>query len=383
MVVNQDLLKDNSLFNLRPDLLSEWDFEKNSKFDIHLITKGSEKKYWWKCLKCNSSFENSPNKRFSNRNCPYCAGKRVNHTNSLAAIFPKIAEDWHPTKNGDLTPHDVTCGSEKRAWWTCDEGHEWETAIITRCSHETNCHFCSNHKVLKGFNDLWTTHPHIAELLINKEDGFKYSQGSGIKVSWKCSSCSKYIGKKSINNTVKRSAFCSACSKSKSFPERIVSKILHNTNIKFVNDRSFYWSKKKRYDFYLPFYNLIIETHGEQHYRNTFFKDSLEYQVLNDSIKRELALKNGIDNYVELDCRLSSFEYIKRQIDQSELPKILGKINYKIDFNFSDSEDISSVIRLHKEGKSNAEIQRVLGISKHAVKKYISNFLEISGGVSD
>lgn len=28
----------------------------------------------------------------------YCAGKRVNNTNSLALIKPNLAKQWHPTK---------------------------------------------------------------------------------------------------------------------------------------------------------------------------------------------------------------------------------------------------------------------------------------------
>tara|TARA_B110000285_G_scaffold180449_1_gene203483 strand:+ start:85 stop:225 length:141 start_codon:yes stop_codon:yes gene_type:complete len=36
---------------------------------------------------------------------------------SLAEVNPELAEEWHPTKNGELTPFDVTKGSNKKVWW--------------------------------------------------------------------------------------------------------------------------------------------------------------------------------------------------------------------------------------------------------------------------
>ena len=41
---------------------------------------------------------------------------------SLAETHPEVAKQWHPTKNGDLTPNNVTPGSNKKAWWKCDKG---------------------------------------------------------------------------------------------------------------------------------------------------------------------------------------------------------------------------------------------------------------------
>ena len=40
-----------------------------------------------------------------------------------------------------------------------------------------------------------------------------------------------------------------------------------------------------------------------------------------DRIKRELALKNGISEYIELDCRYSDKNYIKESIIKSNLNK--------------------------------------------------------------
>ena len=50
---------------------------------------------------------------------------------SLAETHPEVAKQWHPTKNGDLTPHEFTSGSNKKFWWKCPKGddHEWMTAM--------------------------------------------------------------------------------------------------------------------------------------------------------------------------------------------------------------------------------------------------------------
>jgi hypothetical protein len=51
-------------------------------------------------------------------------GKRLDR-NRLSTHFPKIANQWHPTKNGDLTADQVSYGSNKKRWWLCPIcGHE-------------------------------------------------------------------------------------------------------------------------------------------------------------------------------------------------------------------------------------------------------------------
>src|ERR1039457_809599 len=55
--------------------------------------------------------------------------KMMKKTNTLQAIHPKLAGEWHPTRNAPLTPNDVTCGTGKKAWWLCKKGHEWEASI--------------------------------------------------------------------------------------------------------------------------------------------------------------------------------------------------------------------------------------------------------------
>jgi len=41
---------------------------------------------------------------------------------NLLVVNPALAEEWH-TKNGDLTPCNVTPGANKKVWWKCSKGH--------------------------------------------------------------------------------------------------------------------------------------------------------------------------------------------------------------------------------------------------------------------
>ena len=46
--------------------------------------------------------------------------------------YPHLVKEWHPTKNGELTPNDITHGSDKKVWWRCPKGHTYDAAISKR-----------------------------------------------------------------------------------------------------------------------------------------------------------------------------------------------------------------------------------------------------------
>ncbi len=61
---------------------------------------------------------------------------------NLYIFKPNLVKEWHPTKNGNLKPRDVTPGSGKKVWWICEAGHEWEAFIYSR-SRGSGCRFCN------------------------------------------------------------------------------------------------------------------------------------------------------------------------------------------------------------------------------------------------
>ena len=129
---------------LSPELVLEWHPDKNEK-EPSEYSPYSKKKVWWKC-RHNSEHEwpavigsrTGKNKT----DCPYCAGKKVDKTNSLASLYPEIAKEWHPIKNGKLSPTDFTYGSSKKVWWICKLGHNWKTSIGNRTGLKSGCPKC-------------------------------------------------------------------------------------------------------------------------------------------------------------------------------------------------------------------------------------------------
>jgi hypothetical protein len=179
--------KENILGIKFPELTKEWHAQKNENLTPMEITYGSDKKVWWVCEQ-GHEWQASPYKRSNQkRGCPYCAGKRVSKENALSTTSPQLLKEWHPTKNGTLTPINVSKGSHKKAWWVCEKGHEWETVIYSR---KTNgCPYCAGQLVSED-NSLLVTHPHIAKLWHPTKNGkltpLDVTPGSNKIVWWKC-----------------------------------------------------------------------------------------------------------------------------------------------------------------------------------------------------
>ena len=144
---NRKLSVTNRLDLARPDLAEEWSVKNDTPPSVFTI--GTAKKVWWKCPKSDLHvYQMSVSKRASGRNCPFCAGKQICSDNSLAALQPSLAEEWHYKKNINLSPHDVSQKAGIKVWWKCsqDPSHEWEARILHR-SNGRGCPFCSNHKL--------------------------------------------------------------------------------------------------------------------------------------------------------------------------------------------------------------------------------------------
>ena len=109
--------------------------------------------------------------------------------NSLKEHYPKIAGEWHPSKNGTVLPEMLTASSTEKVWWQCEKGHEWFARISDRI-RGNNCPYCSNKKLLVGYNDLATVHPELAdEWDDEKNQGVKSNDvitGSGKRYWWRC-----------------------------------------------------------------------------------------------------------------------------------------------------------------------------------------------------
>ncbi|MDP2692708.1 MAG: zinc-ribbon domain-containing protein [bacterium] len=246
-------LSTKSLFIKNPELSQEWHPTKNEGLTPKDVTYYHGEKVWWLCNKGHEWPATVWSRNRPNGNkCPYCSNMIVYSGNCLFNSNPELSKEWHPTKNGILTPCDVSPHSNKKVWWLCEKGHSFKSSISNRNVNNNN------------------------------EDGSR------------CSVCSESKGERMIvkillNNNIKyeRQQKFDGC----------VNKIL------------------LRFDFYLPNINICIEYDGELHFEaKDFFggiKRLKEIQK-NDGIKNEFCLKNNIPllriSYKEnIEEKLTSF----------------------------------------------------------------------------
>jgi len=140
---------------------NEWHPTKNVLLASE-VTISSGKKVWWQDS-FGHEWEAKVNDRRNGQGCPVCGGIIFTEgVDGLDVTHPKLAEEWHPTKNGTLSPKIVRASSLTKVWWMGTCGHEWQTPITYRAKGGADCPYCGNRIVLLGFNDLATTNPELA-----------------------------------------------------------------------------------------------------------------------------------------------------------------------------------------------------------------------------
>lgn len=169
----------NSLAITHPEVAATWHPTKNEK-DPEDVLATSNKEAWWLYR-----YTDPKTGKQYNFEWPQAISARVkakilpfqNNTvlfvgyNDLATVNPKLALEWNATKNGGLTPRDVTTKKSTRVWWQCENGHEWQDTVAHRhmgygCPHCREEMLNSAHVKVRlsteGCDDLATTHPELA-----------------------------------------------------------------------------------------------------------------------------------------------------------------------------------------------------------------------------
>ena len=226
--------KSNNLQTLNPELASEWHPKKNGDSKPEDFTLGSGKKVWWQCPKGEDHEWKATigNRTGLGRGCPICAGQKVSKKNNLLARNPKVASEWHPTKNGDSRPEEFRSFSNKKVWWKCPKGedHEWETTIQHR-SNGTGCPFCVG-KMVSKTNSLLALNSKLASewhpsknIDLKPEDFTLYSHK---KVWWQCPRNDDHEWETTITNRSRGRGcpFCSGRRKSKKTTIKDISHIM-------------------------------------------------------------------------------------------------------------------------------------------------------------
>ncbi len=209
-----------------PSLAAQWHPTKNGDLTPDQVAMHSNRKVWWRLSYddpvTGRHFDFEWKAIIKNRvkgcGCPFLSGKAVwPGFNDLQTRAPLLAAQWHPTKNGDLTPDQVAMHSNRKVWWrfSYDDpvtgrhfDFEWE-AIINDRVKENDCPFLSGRAVWPGFNDLQTKAPllaaewHPTKNRWVKPTGVTYK--SSKKAWWLCPHCShewrSMIGGRTIYGT--------------------------------------------------------------------------------------------------------------------------------------------------------------------------------------
>lgn len=237
---------------------------------------------------------------------------------------------------------------------------------------------CCHGKPVLGINTIWDTDKWMVDLGVSEEDAKSYTSRSGEKIIVKCPECGKEKNKQ-ISDIYNNKSIGCACGDGFSYPEKFMASIFNQLKLDIVTQSSknmFNWCNNYKYDFYIPEYNCIVETHGNQHYEEIPRGRTLEEEQENDRIKKELALANGIKHYIELDCRRSNLEWIRESILNSLLSEMFNLS--KVDWSEADlyairnnkGKDICNYWNEHPEATT-ADLAIVFDLDKTSIINYL------------
>lgn len=159
---------ETDLATINPVVAQEWHPTRNGSLDPTDVTAFSRKKVWWICDQ-GHEWQASIKNRSYGSGCPRCAsikkGELMKYKASLSlsetdngnateknkkvfvSDIPQLLAQWHPTKNEYLLPSAVTKASNKKVWWLCEKGHEWQSTVNNRYYRQSGCPECAKDKI--------------------------------------------------------------------------------------------------------------------------------------------------------------------------------------------------------------------------------------------
>ena len=359
---NQLITIDNCLATTHPDLLSQWHQTMNKRFTAYQISAGSHKKVWWKCDKGEDhEWYTSPGGRTQdNLGCPFCSHRKVSITNSLYNKYPKLAEQWHPTLNGNLTPKKVVGGGLKSVWWKCNKGvdHEWKTTINSRIDQGSGCPYCSN-RYVSVTNSLEAKYPKLAKQWHPKLNGDltpdKVVHGTHKTIWWKCNKGEGHEWKThGTGGRTQRDYGCPFCTLTPQSRQELIITFELIQFFKGINPRGYKASisgKIRSLDIYIPTLNLGIEFDGAY-----FHKD----KVAKDKLKTLQFKKEGFDIF-----------RVRQQSKQDKLKK-LTKNDVISKYPYNGKELVNNVLKQIMK-MYELDAKKIAKIESYIAKKELQN----------
>lgn len=298
-----------------------------------LVLKNGKRKAMWHCI-CDCGNEcNIRGEYLKNGHTTSCGCYNANFNDLTGLVFGRIS----------VISYAGMDSKTKNALWNCKCkcGNTFTTlgVNLTRTDGIKTCKKC---KVIDGKNDIPTIAPWMEKYFKNKEDIYKYTYGSSKKVLVQCLDCGKekYIAIKDLYNH--KSIGC-ICSDTVSYPEKFMFSFLEQLNVDFLYQYSPEWIGNKRYDFYIPSKNIIIEVDGGigHGHRYTFGNYSMDELVEIDKYKDRQALKHNL-KVVRINAQPSTYEVLIKSI--KEKLTVYFDIN-DVDFLKCDEFGLTNLIK--------------------------------------
>lgn len=126
--------------------MSCWDWEKND-LDPTKLTKGSGRKIWLICDKCEHSFQAAVGHVTTGTWCPFCANQKLCEDDDCNTCFEKTLAS-HPriklwSKENTKSPRQITKNSQTKVLFVCECKHTFQ-ASAANISKGQWCPYCSS-----------------------------------------------------------------------------------------------------------------------------------------------------------------------------------------------------------------------------------------------
>lgn len=303
----------------------------------------------------------------------YQVGDIIKTGNNYVKILrPLVRIDKTNNKNTMSLYYYVMCLDCKQCYYKISYNFE-----------KTGCPVCNGKQVIKNYNDIPTTAPWMVSYFQGGVDeASNYTKCSGKKIIPICPFCGKKHDKEiSINNLYNTHGYKCQCSDGISFPEKFMISFLDQLKIKYIfqagSNSLKFDTQKKIYDFYIPSLSCIIETHGYQHYyESNDYKMSLIEQIENDRLKYDIAKRNNIREYIVIDCRRTTLDWIKKQILSSSIMKLFNIDENDINWIRCSIDATKNIVKevcdYYQNNDVNIkELAEIFNLGKKAIKTYL------------
>lgn len=333
-------------------------YQINNNIEVLDEYKNNSTKIRCRCKVCNGEWSPIPSNLLKGHGCSICSGNKKYSTDTFIEKIKTVTDDVEII--GD---YKSIFEKIKVRYKSC--GHEC-CQIPHDLLQGTSCTICSGKSITTDIfmEDVKKINPHVTIV----SDYTKMKD----KIRARCFLCGheREVIAYDLSHRIYN---CPICSDNISFPNRLMGTILDENNIDYASEKVFEWSDNKRYDFYIPTTSTIIEVNGEQHYAKSFPNRTLEDEMINDVYKKQIALKNGIQNYVEIDARKSEPDYIISSIRKSNLSYLLDNIKTeKVLEKCLLTNRLLTVIQMRKNGYMFKEIADIVGLHPNTCSRYFN-----------